>query len=59
MTDPETSECAGRHQQTPVAELNADDLCEICAAIDSLRITLERQGKLKPAQQAELPYKDE
>lgn len=53
------SQCTGSHQPVPERELNADDLCEICQALDRLRHTLEANGKVRMERETTMPYKDE
>jgi hypothetical protein len=44
----ETMACAKCGSIEPVASLNADDLCGVCAALASLRDTLEKRGIIHP-----------
>ena len=60
--EPVMSRCAKCGDPTPLADLNADDWCSLCASIDRLRATLEKRGIVKPDlfdnQHSQLPPSD-
>lgn len=47
-SEPVMGKCAKCGDATPTAELNADEWCGLCAAIDRLRGTLEKRGIIHP-----------
>lgn len=40
--------CALCRELYPLRDLNQDDLCEVCAALDSLKDTMRKRGIIKP-----------
>lgn len=46
--DPIMVRCPACRNEVPLAELNADDECEICAALRSLRVCMETKGTKHP-----------